>query len=161
MAINYSFVVRSENLAEKSKKRRVYAAAQSTETVTIRDIAEHIASHNSVFSEGTIIGLLQDAQRCIMERLLSGARVDLEDLGAFYTTIASHGAQSTEEFDESLIKRINLRWKPSKRMTQAIRNVELRPVATRAEQRRVMRMMRQQVDEEIQTENPENASTQM
>lgn len=149
MAVNYSYVVRLAKVSEKEQGRRVYAAAQSTETVTTRDIARHIAAHNSVFSEGTIIGLLQDAQKCIMERLLSGARVDLDDLGAFYTTIASRGAACAEDFDLSLVKSVNLRWKPSKRMKQAIKNVELRPVATRAEQRLAMRKMRQQVNEEV------------
>ena len=149
MAINYSFVVRSENLAEKSKKRLIYAAAQSKETVTTRDIAQHLASHNSVFSEGTIIGLLQDAQKCIMERLLDGARVDLDDLGAFFTTIASHGAKSAEDFDESLLKKVNLRWKPSKRMTNAFKDVELQHVLTRAEQRKTIRGEKEKVDENV------------
>lgn len=149
MAINYSFVVRLAKVSNKELGRRVYATAQSTERVTTRDIARHLASHNSVFSEGTIIGLLQDAQKCITEKLLSGARVDLDDLGAFYTNISSRGAKSTDEFDKSLIKSVNLRWRPSKRMNQAMRKVELNPVATRAEQRRAIKKMHEQVNEEI------------
>lgn len=150
MALNYSYVVRLAKVSDKRQGRRVYAAAQSTGTVTTRDIARHIAEHNSVFSEGTIIGLLQDAQRCIMEQLLSGARVDLDDLGAFFTTIASRGAQSAEEFDESLIKSVNLRWKPSKRMSQKFKNVGLHCVPTRAEQRRSLRLMREQANQDVE-----------
>ena len=149
MAVNYTYVVRLAKVSEKELGRRVYATAQSKETVTTRDIAEHIASHNSVFSEGTIIGLLQDAQKCIMEQLVAGKRVDLDDLGSFYTTIASRGARSAEEFDLSLIKSVNLRWNPSKRMKRAIKGVELTLVATRAEQQRVMKQMSEEANKEV------------
>ncbi|MBQ8968210.1 MAG: hypothetical protein IJ064_00545 [Bacteroidaceae bacterium] len=149
MALNYSFVVRLAKISEKDKGRRVYAAAQSTGTVTTRDIAAHLASHQSPFSEGTIIGLLQDAQRCIMEHLLAGDRVDLGDLGAFYTTIASRGAASAEEFDESYIKSINLRWKPTRKMTKAMQHVPLKRVLNRAEQRQAKKKMAEMVNEDI------------
>ena len=149
MALNYSFVVRLAKVSDKKKGRRVYAAAQSKETVTTRDIARHLSAHQSPFSEGTIIGLLQDAQRCIMEQLLEGKRVDLDDLGAFYSTIASRGAENTEQFDESLIKSINLKWRPSKKMSKAMQRVELNRVATRAEQRLALRKMSAEADGEI------------
>ena len=150
MALRYTFVTRLASIYSKSKKKLIYATTQRAETVTTRDIAQHLASHNSVFSEGTIIGLLQDAQRCIMEQLKAGNRVDLDDLGAFYTTISSRGAKSAEDFDESYIKSINLRWKPSKRMTQAIKGVELIRVATRSEQRKAIKKMIVLTNEEVE-----------
>lgn len=149
MAINYSFVVRLASIYGRTKKRLVYATAQRRETVTTRDIAHHLATHQSPFSEGTIIGLLQDAQKCIMEHLLAGDRVDLDTLGAFYTTIASRGAESAEEFDESLIKSVNLRWKPTRDMVRALQRVPLRRVAGRAEQRMAQKRMGEMADEEI------------
>ena len=150
MAIDYSFVVRLASIYGRTKKKLVYATAQRRQTLTTRDIAKHISSHNSVFSEGTIIGLLQDAQRCIMEHLIAGDRVNLDDLGAFYTSISSRGAESAEEFDVSLIKSVNLRWKPSKRMTEAMKGVELRPVATRAEQRKAKKKMATIANQDVQ-----------
>lgn len=149
MAINYCFVVRLASIYGRTKKKLVYATAQRKQTLTTRDIAKHIASHNSVFSEGTIIGLLQDAQRCIMEHLIHGDRVNLDDLGAFYTSIASRGAESAEEFDESLIKSVNLRWQPSKRMMQAVKNVGFNCVPTRAEQRKAKKKMAEMANEEV------------
>ena len=154
MAIDYSFVTRLSSIYSKKKKKAVYAIAQRKETVTTDDIARHISSHNSVFSEGTIVGLLRDAQRCIMEHLLAGDRVDLEELGAFYTTIASRGAVSSEEFDESYIKSINLRWLPSKDMRKKIQHVELRQVPTRTEQRKAIKKMKDIVDEEVSEAQP-------
>lgn len=121
----YALMPRLESIYSQKKKKLVYATAQRKETVTTDDIARHISSHNSVFSEGTIVGLLRDAQRCIMEHLMAGDRVDLDELGAFYTTLASRGARTTEEFDTSLIKSVNLKRLPSKRMRTEIQQVEL------------------------------------
>lgn len=150
MAINYSLMTRSTNPADKSAKWLVYASAQSNETVTTRDIADHLAGHGSPFSVGTIVGLLQDAQKCIMEHLERGDRVDLGDLGAFFTTLASHGAPSAEEFTPALIKSVNLRWRPSKKMVQRIQHVELREVATRARQRSVRQTMKDDLNKEME-----------
>lgn len=155
MAIDYALMPRLASIYSKEDKKLVYATAQRKETVTTDDIARHISSHNSVFSEGTIVGLLRDAQRCIMEHLMAGDRVNLDELGAFYTTLASRGARSTEEFDESLIKSVNLKWLPSKRMRKDIQRVELRQVPTRREQRKAVKKMKRQVNEEVGATNPE------
>ena len=76
MAIKYSYVPRSSNLSDADAKWLIYAAAQSTETINLQQIARHLSSHNSPFSEGTIIGLLTDFQKCIVEHLKRGARGD-------------------------------------------------------------------------------------
>lgn len=149
MAITYSLLPITTNPRDKKAKRLVYARAQSLETLTTRDIAAHISSHNSPFSEGVIIGLLQDAQRCILETLMAGKRVDLDTLGAFYTTLSSRGAKKTEEFTKDNIERINLRWKPSKRMTKAIQYAELKEVPNRREQRKAVKEMLEIVDTEV------------
>ncbi|MBQ8051761.1 MAG: hypothetical protein IJ197_09360 [Bacteroidaceae bacterium] len=150
MAINYCFVVRLASIYGRTKRKLVYATAQRRQTVTTRDIARHLASHQSPFSEGTIIGLLQDAQRCIFEHLMAGDRVNLDDLGAFYTNLSSRGAATAEEFDESLIKRVNLRWKPSTRMSKAIQTVALNRVPNRAEQRRAKKKMSELANKEVE-----------
>lgn len=158
MAINYSFVVRLASIYGRTKKKLVYATAQRRQTVTTRDIARHLATHQSPFSEGTIIGLLQDAQRCIMEHLMAGDRVNLDDLGAFYTSIASRGAESAEEFDESYIKSVNLRWMPTRQMTKAMQRVPLNRVAGRAEQRRSKKIMGERANEEVEASRAKLAS---
>lgn len=149
------------NSRDKDARWTIHASAQSTMTVTTRDIAEHLAGHNSPFSVGTIIGLLEDAQKCIYEHLQAGARVDPDTLGAFYTTLTSRGATSVEEFSEDNIERINLRWRPSRRMASDIQSTPLRLVANRAEQRKARRKMEEIVDRDVKAskrrrENAEN-----
>ena len=123
MSLLYSFTVRPTNPSEKDGAKHIYAIAQSKETVTMRSLAKHIAEHNSVFSEGTILGLLTDAGKCIVENLKQGNRVDLWDLGTFFVTLSGEGAATAEEFSTSLISRVNLRWKTSKEMNTAMQNV--------------------------------------
>ena len=135
MSIKYSLLLRSSNPRDDHAPRLVYAAAQSTKTVSLKQIARHLAAHHSVFSEGTIIGLLTDFQRCILEQLQNGARVDLEVLGAFYTTLQGRGAGDAEEFTPDLVDRINIRWRPSREMERAIQRTPLEFVSNRAHQR--------------------------
>lgn len=149
MAINYTLVPITTNARNKRAKWTIHAAAQSKETLTTRDIAEHIASHNSPFSVGTIIGLLEDMQKCILEQLQAGNHIKLDTLGTFYTTLTSSGANSSEEWSEDNVKSINPRWKPSKRMKLGMQGTPLRLVANREEQRRALKKMSDRADEEI------------
>ncbi|MBR1789591.1 MAG: hypothetical protein IJ762_10470 [Bacteroidaceae bacterium] len=150
MSIKYSLLPRSSSPRDDQAPRLVYAAAQSTETVGLRQLAHHLASHHSVFSEGTIIGLLTDFQRCILEQLQSGARVDLEVLGAFYTTLQGRGAKSAEEFTPDLVDRINIRWRPSHEMEQAIQRTPLEFVLNRAEQRAQRKRNLAELNQEVE-----------
>ena len=120
MPINYSLMARSTAPHDPNARWLVYASAQSSRTVGMRDIAEHLAAHGSPFSVGTIIGLLEDAQRCITEQLANGNRVDLGELGAFFTTISSRGVADAEDFSPEMVSRVNLRWRPSRTMMQRV-----------------------------------------
>ena len=152
MAIKYSYVPRSSSLKDADAPWLIYAAAQSTQTITLQQIAHHLSSHNSVFSTGTIIGLLTDFQHCIVEFLEQGARVDLDVLGAFYTTLRGRGAVSAEEFSTDLIDRINIRWKPSKEMEKRIQRTRLELVPNRAQQRKAKKKMEAKVNEEMEAD---------
>lgn len=150
MSIRYSLLPRSSSPRDDKAPRLIYAAAQSTETIGLRAIAHHLASHNSVFSEGTIIGLLTDFQHCILEQLQRGARVDLEVLGAFYTTLQGRGAKSYEEFTPDLIDRVNIRWRPSREMEQAIQDTPLVHTINRASQRQAKMKMSQVMNQQLE-----------
>lgn len=157
MPITYSLVPRKEDLHDKDSKWKVYAAAQRHETVTLEKIAHHISSHNSVFSAGTIIGLLTDFEKCVVEQLKNGNRVDLGQLGAFFVTLRSRGASSTEEFSTNLIDHINVRWRCSKMMDDAMQSTPLCEVPNRAEQRKAKKEMIAKTNEAIETSKSRKA----
>ena len=151
MSITYSLVPRKEDLHDENSKWKVFASAQRRETVTLEQIAHHISSHNSVFSAGTIIGLLTDFEKCVVEQLKNGNRVDLGELGAFFVTLRGRGASSTGEFSTDLIDHINVRWRCSKMMDAAMQRTPLREVPNRAEQRKAKKKMVAKANEAIET----------
>ena len=70
------------------------------ETITEEGLAEHMASHNTPFSQGAIKGMLTDMINCIHELLLEGKNVKLTNLAIFSIGIknAKGGALSEETF---------------------------------------------------------------
>ena len=136
MSIAYSLMPRKDDPRAANPRWKIYATAQRRETVTLEKLANHIASHNSVYSRGVIVGLLMDFERCVLEELKNGNRVDLGELGAFFVTLSGRGADSAEEFSTDLIDHINVRWRCSKSMDVAMQRTHLHEVINRAAQRR-------------------------
>ena len=149
MSLNYSFSVHPSIPGDKNSDKKVYAIVQSKETLTLRDIAAHISEHNSVFSEGTTLGLLVDAVKCITENLKLGNRVDMWDLGTFYVTLSCDGVDSSEDFNEALIKEVNLRWKTSEMMYDALQRVDFKRIATRDLQAAALKIMSENANTSI------------
>ncbi len=78
-----------------------YARAYHEETVTLNELAQHMAEHNSPFSYGTIKGVLTDMVSCIRELLLQSKKVKLDNLAIFSLSLHSTGAESVEKFSVS------------------------------------------------------------
>ena len=66
-----------------------YAKAVSTETLSLREMSRHIASHGSPYTTPVIIGVLEAFRTCLIEQLLESKKVKVEGLGTFYVTIAN------------------------------------------------------------------------
>ena len=109
-SIPYSLALKVCNPNETEVEKKIYALAQSRETIGLRTLARHIREHGSSFSAGTLYGVLSDMVDCTLELLKSGYSVDYEGLGRFYVTLTSEGADTVDEFSTSLIKQVNLRF---------------------------------------------------
>lgn len=79
---------------------KLFAYPIIEETVELEGLAEHMARHNTPYSEGAIKGVLTDMINCIHELLLEGKNVKLPDLAIFSIGIRNTkgGAASEEEF---------------------------------------------------------------
>ena len=60
-------------------------------TVTLEELAEHMAQHNTPYSEGVIRGVLTDMVNCIRELVLEGKSVKIPNLAIFSAGIKSTG----------------------------------------------------------------------
>lgn len=107
--IKYSLALRPSNPSEKDAVKKIYPVVQSDEVVDLELLSQHITEHNSVFSAGTIYGVLKDAVACVIELMTAGKRVKLNGLGTFYVTLSAQGADTVEDFSTSLITRVNPR----------------------------------------------------
>lgn len=67
-------------------------------TVTLEDLAEHMAQHNTPYSEGVIKGVLTDMVNCIRELVLEGKSVKIPNLCIFSAGIKTVGAENPEDF---------------------------------------------------------------
>ena len=70
---------------------KAYGNIQLTGVVNINELAAHMAEHNTVFSKGTIVGVLSDLGSCMRELVLQGYKVQLANIGSFEPTISTKG----------------------------------------------------------------------
>jgi len=111
--INYSLTMRP-NPMNRDAAKKAYAVAQAKETLDLDAFAEHITSHGCVYSKGDILAILTIAISCIKEQLLAGNVVRLGDLGKFYISLTSSGADSYEDFNAATnIKKVAMKWSPT------------------------------------------------
>lgn len=158
MAINYSLSARLSNPSDKNSEKRVYPIAQYQDLLGLKELAGHVAAHGSPFSKGTIMGILTDTVVCIRENLLLGHKIQLGDMGAFFVTLSSEGADSAENFSPSMITGVNVRWAASDELKSLLGEASFRQVATREIQAQGRKDMRDAVAEVLGT-NGGNSGT--
>ena len=57
----------------------------------LRELASHMHHHNTAFSKGIILGVLNDMVDCIKELALLGYVVKIDDLGLFKVSVDANG----------------------------------------------------------------------
>ena len=70
--------------SESEQAGKLYARVSYKETMGIHEMAEHMAHHNTAFSEGLIVGVLTDFVKCVREMVLSGNTVKVGNLAIFW-----------------------------------------------------------------------------
>ena len=98
-----SYKLQPNNNRKSDYYGKIYAYPVIEQTIDLGGLANHMASHNSPFSEGVIKGLLTDMVACIKELMLEGKSVKVNDLAIFSVGIknAKGGADSEEDFNVS------------------------------------------------------------
>ena len=113
---------------------KAYAKNQVNEIWSLEKFAKHIASHNGVFSRGTVKGVLSDMCECLVEQLLNGNKIQLGELGTFGISISCDPAESLEKFTSKNIKAVNILFAPGEDFENLLHRAEFNSVASRAAQ---------------------------
>ncbi len=131
--IQYSTAMMA-NPQKPDEAKKAYANIQLTGIVNINELARHIADHNTVFSRGTIVGVLTELSVCMRELILQGYKVQLGDIGTFEPTISSTGAKTKDEFTAQNIKSLTVNFRDGVAFENMRRDAEFELTSTRKAQ---------------------------
>ena len=79
--------------SETETAGKYYARVSYKQTMSIQDMAHHMAEHNTMFSEGSICGILIDFVKCVREMVLMGNTVKIDNLAIFKATVEANGLE--------------------------------------------------------------------
>ena len=72
---------------------KAYARVSYKKNMSLEDLANHMAEHNTPFSKGTIQGILKDMVACIRELTLEGHVIKIDNLALFKCSVESNPMQ--------------------------------------------------------------------
>ena len=94
------FIKVSQNKIKDSKSfGKWYGRVATTKTMTYQELCKHMSEHNSVYGEDVCLGVANKLQTCMLEQLLEGKKVQFGELGVFYLSVKSTGANKEEDFN--------------------------------------------------------------
>lgn len=76
-----------------------YGRVVATKTMSYQELCKHMSEHNSIYGEDVCLGVANKLQNCMLEQLLEGKKVQFGELGTFYLSIKSTGADKEEDFN--------------------------------------------------------------
>ena len=112
--IKYRKVKRTPKTGENAGKELWYATVVTDREMNFEEFVDHISSHNSPYSRGTVHGVMMDMLDCLKELILDGKSVRLGDLGLFSIGMSSHGEVSRDKVSAASVEGIHLLVKNTK-----------------------------------------------
>ena len=80
--------------SESELAGKYYARVSYKQTMSVQDMVHHMAEHNTMFSEGSITGILIDFVKCVREQVLMGNTVKIDNLAIFKATVEANGLET-------------------------------------------------------------------
>ena len=112
--IKYRKVKRTPQTGENAGKELWYATVVTDREMNFEEFVDHISSHNSPYSRGTVHGVMMDMLDCLKELILDGKIVRLGDLGLFSIGMSSRGEVSRDKVTSASVEGIHLLVKNTK-----------------------------------------------
>ena len=78
---------------ESEQAGKLYARVSYKQTLSVQDMAHHMAEHNTMFSEESITGILIDFVKCVREQVLMGNTVKIDNLAIFKATVEANALE--------------------------------------------------------------------
>lgn len=121
-AVTYSVVGRKNPSATGSGEIRFYAQAQARGEMGIREIAERIQQMCTV-TRADVMGVLVALEDVVADGLKGGEIVRLGELGSLQVSLSGSGSEAADLYDDSLIERARVLFRPGQTLHEAITNL--------------------------------------
>ena len=89
--------------SETEQAGKTYARVSYKQTLSVQDMAKHMAEHNTMFSEGSITGILIDFVKCVREQVLNGNTVKIDNLAIFKATVEANPLETLYDADQDKV----------------------------------------------------------
>jgi predicted histone-like DNA-binding protein len=113
------------NPMEPETAPRFYASAIHDARVDLDSLATSVAERCSL-KRADVHGVLVALMDIIPNELLDGNIVSLGQLGSFYVSIKSEGAETEEEVTPALVKGSKIQYRPTKELKKKLRMIDVR-----------------------------------
>ena len=87
------YLSKVDETSEVEQAGKIYARVSYKQTLSVQDMAHHMAEHNTMFSEGSITGILIDFVKCVREQVLNGNTVKIDNLAIFKATVEANALE--------------------------------------------------------------------
>ena len=121
-----------QNKNSKSRAyQKWYGKSVAMKTMSYRELVKHISEHNTVYGEDVCLGVANKLQKCILEQLMESKKVQFGELGTFYLSMSTEGAESKDKFAVGQnVKGLYLRFAPSRTDINNLSSKMLKKTAT-------------------------------
>ena len=131
MARNVTYSVSPRiNPREKDEAPKYYAHVQASGDINIREMAERIQQTCTVH-KSDVFAVLVALEDVITDALRGGEIVRLGDLGTLQIGISSKGALTEEDYEESMIKKARINFRPGTALSGILTNLSFQKVKVR------------------------------
>lgn len=121
MTVKYTAVARGKP-GDPDAPKKYYALVKSKGKVTVRNIAQDIASMSTV-SPVDLAAMIEAFLTVIPKELAKGNIVHLGDFGSFSLRVQGQGAETAQELGARHIAKTLVTFRPGKRFKEILNNV--------------------------------------
>ena len=125
-SVTYSVVPRMKP-GDKNLPPKYYAQAQARGDVNIREMAERIQSTCTVH-KSDVYAVLVALEDVVAEAIQNGEIVRLGDLCTLQVSLNGKGALTEEDYNDTLIKRAKINFRPGKVLASALETLKFSKV---------------------------------
>ena len=102
------YVSKVTETSESEQAGKLYARVSYKQVLDVKAMAHHMAEHNTMFSEGSITGILIDFVKCVREQVLNGNTVKIDNLAIFKATVEANGLEMLYDADADKVASASL-----------------------------------------------------